>query len=251
MNLVSIITPVYNSADYITEAILSVKRQTYPDWELLIVDDCSVDETARVIKHFTADDKRIRYFKLEKNSGAGVARNKGIQESKGKYIAFLDSDDEWYPEKLSTQIAIMEGKQYEFTYTDYLIINQESGKKIPFEALRDKVTYADIIRFDYICCSTVIYNQDKLGRVCMPDLRNRQDWALWIQLLKKTDAAYRIKKKLTIYSQRKNSISGRKLKLVKYHWFIYRRFMALGFLKSCYLFFNNIILHLYYGQWKR
>jgi glycosyltransferase involved in cell wall biosynthesis len=246
MNLVSIITPVYNSADYITEAILSVKDQIYPDWELLIVDDCSVDETEQVIRKFVEDDKRIRYFKLEKNSGAGVARNKGIQESKGKYIAFLDSDDKWYPEKLSTQIAIMEGKQYEFTYTDYLIINQESGKEIPFEALLDKVTYSDEIRFNYVACSTVIYNREKLGKVYMPDLRNRQDWALWIQLLKKTDAAYRIKKKLTIYLQRKDSISGSKFKMVKYHWFIYRRFLRHGLFKSLFLLFSNIVLHLYY-----
>lgn len=250
MNLVSIITPVFNSAGYVSETILSVKRQTYSSWELLIVDDCSTDGTEQVVSKFSKDDKRIRYFRLEKNSGAGVARNKGIRESKGKYIAFLDSDDKWRPEKLSIQIAIMEEKNYDFTYTDYLILDQKNEKEIQFEALLDKVTYSDVIKFNYIACSTVIYNQKNLGKVYMPDFRNRQDWALWIQLLKKTDTAYCIKQELTIYFRRKDSISSSKFKMVKYHWLIYRQFLEQKFIKSLYLLFRNIILHLYYGKKK-
>ena len=246
MNLVSIITPVYNSADYIMEAILSVKSQTYPNWELLIVDDCSVDETARIIQNYAADDKRIRYFKLAQNSGPGIARNKGIREARGKYIAFLDSDDKWMFDKLSTQIPIMEEKRYDFTYTDYLIVDQKNSRKIPFEARLDKVTSSDIIRFNYIACSTVVYNREKLGKVYMPDLRNRQDWALWIRLLEKTNAAYRVNKMLTVYLQRYDSISSNKFKMIKYHWFIYKRFLGYGLLESLFLLCSNISRHLYY-----
>ena len=251
MNLVSIIIPVFNSAGFVNEAILSVKKQTYPYWEIIIVDDCSIDETEQVIRKLCEKDEKIHYFRLAKNSGAAVARNLGIQKSKGKYIAFLDSDDKWVPDKLSTQIAVMEEKNYNFTYTDYVIMNQKTGKSIQFDSIMDKVIYADEVKFNYIACSTVIFNQEVLGKHYMPDLRNRQDWGLWISLLTKTEAAYRVKEKLTIYLQRKNSISSSKFKMIKYHWLIYRKFLKKRFIHSIYLLSINVVLHWYYGQRKK
>ncbi|GAG53747.1 unnamed protein product [marine sediment metagenome] len=218
---------------------------------MIIVDDCSTDDSVNIVQSFIEQDSRIKIIRLAQNSGPTVARNTAVEVANGRYIAFLDSDDKWCPDKLSMQIAVMEEKNYNFTYSDYIIINQENGKSIPFESILDKVTYSDEVKFNYIACSTVIYNQANLGKNYMPDLRNRQDWALWIQLLKKTDAAYRINKKLTIYLQRTDSISSRKFKLVKYHWLIYRRFLAKNFLTSLYLLIRNITLHLNYGYRKK
>jgi len=248
---VSIITPLHNSAQFIADTIRSVQDQTYSDWEMIIVDDCSTDDSVNIVQSFVEQDSRIKIIRLAQNFGPAVARNTAIEAANGRYIAFLDSDDKWCSDKLSTQIAVMEEKNYNFTYSDYIIINQENGKSIPFESILDKVTYSDEIRFNYIACSTVIYNQASLGKNYMPDLRNRQDWALWIQILKNTDAAYRINKKLTIYLQRTDSISSSKFKLVKYHWLIYRRFLAKNICKSLYLLIMNIILHLIYGKRKK
>lgn len=250
MDLVSIITPVYNSADFIKETILSVTNQTYPNWELIIVDDCSTDNTEFVISELIKAEKRIKYIRQKKNGGAGIARNKGIELAQGKYIAFLDSDDQWLEDKLHLQICYMEKQNCNFSFTDYYIVKGSEPKKL-FKNYKTKISYKDEEKFNYIACSTVIYNQNMLGKIYMPTIRNRQDWGLWLNILQKTKFAYCYTVPLTYYHIRENSISNNKIKMIKYHWYIYRYHLKKELLMSLFYLFNNLILHLIYSNKKK
>lgn len=243
MDLVSVITPTYNSSKLIEKTVQSVIAQTYHNWELIIIDDCSIDNTVSVIKKLCEKDKRIKYLVLNKNSGAGIARNEGIKLAKGKFIAFLDSDDDWLPMKLSLQIKLMKENQYYFTYTNYFIVKKD-GEILPYYSLKNKIDFKDEVKFNYVACSTVVYNQLELGKVYMPVLRNRQDWGLWLSLLKKTSFAYCIDEHLTNYSIRGDSISNDKRKMVKYHWKIYKEHLGFNVIKSFFYLIRNIIWHI-------
>lgn len=220
LGLVSIITPSYNSARFVAQTIESIKNQTYSNWELLITDDGSTDDSQHIISEFIKDDTRIKLFVLEGNSGAAVARNNSIKHAKGRFIAFCDSDDCWYPTKLEEQLQFMKERDCFLSYTSYDIMN-EAGKKIGhFNCLR-KTTFAKILQDDGIGCLTAIYDAGKIGKVYMPLLRKRQDWGLWIQIIKKFGPAYGLQKRLAIYRKRSDSISANKMKLFKYHRNIY------------------------------
>lgn len=247
--MVSVVLPAYNSASYIEATIQSIRDQTYRDWELLIVDDCSSDNIEYVVERLRMKDSRIRFFRLEINSGAGIARNKGIREASGRYIAFLDSDDRWDQRKLAMQIDFMEKKKCSFSFTDYYIVNHEGDMQV-FHSLKDKVEMKDMIRFNYIACSTVIYNTERLGKIYMKDYRNRQDWGLWLDILKKTDVAFCLKEPLSYYYQRKESISSNKLKLIPYHWKIYRDHLGGSFIWSLLQLTRNMILHVRFAYEK-
>jgi teichuronic acid biosynthesis glycosyltransferase TuaG len=244
MDLVSIITPVYKSGLYISETIQSVLNQKYSNWELLLIDDCSPDNSSQIIKSFMENDSRIKYTRLKKNSGPAIARNIGIEKANGTYIAFLDSDDNWYGNKLSEQIHYMKENNYAFTFTDYIIRDESTNRDLPYLSRKNRVTYSDEIKFNFIATSTVVFNQHELGKLFMPDIRNRQDWALWIRILEKTDAAWRLDKKLTLYYRRKDSISSNKLKLIKYHWFIFNSFLDYNRIKSLWMLIRNIFMHI-------
>ena len=183
MNLVSIITPVYNSEKYLSEHIRSVQAQTHANWEHILVDDCSSDESETLIKSFQKEDSRIKYHRLDTNSGAGIARNKAIELSEGKYIAFLDSDDQWYPEKLEKQLSFMQENDYHFTFTDYDMVD-EAGKELN-KRVRCKpvLTYNKALYKNPIGCLTVIYDVGFFGKQYMPSIRKRQDYALWLQVV--------------------------------------------------------------------
>ena len=219
--LVSIITPTYNSLNYLDITIQSIINQTYKNWELLITDDCSTDGTWEKLKQYSHKDSRIKTFKLAQNSGAGVARNNSIEHAKGRFIAFCDSDDSWVPEKLEKQIKFMLDNSVPFSYTDYEIVN-EHNEIIAFFNAPAKITYKDMLKQDEIGCLTAIYDAEILGKHFMPKLRKRQDWALWLNILKKTPFAMGLKERLAIYKKRKDSISSNKIKLVKYIWQVYR-----------------------------
>ncbi|WP_019670908.1 glycosyltransferase family 2 protein [Eudoraea adriatica] len=241
MSLVSIITPVYNSEKYIEGTIESVQAQTHTNWEHILVDDCSSDGSATLIKTFQEKDPRIKYHRLKKNSGAGMARNKGIEFAKGKYIAFLDSDDVWYPEKLEKQLHFMEQNNYHFTFTDYDQIN-EAGQRLS-KVLKCKpiVTYKNALYKNPIGCLTVIYDVDFFGKQYMSSIRKRQDYALWLKLLKKTNG-YGLNECLASYRVGNESISANKLDLLKYEWKIYRDEENLPFLKSTFYLISAIVL---------
>lgn len=243
-NLVSIITPSYNSSSFISETITSILSQTYPNWELLITDDCSTDNSVQIIEQYANQDSRIKLFRLEKNSGAGVCRNRSIQEAKGRFIAFCDSDDCWKPEKLERQIAFMLERDCALSYTSYLVCDEQS-KVNGIVVARTRETYASMLCDDGIGCLTAIYDTQKVGKIYMPELRKRQDWGLWLKILEKCGVAYGMKEPLAIYRVRSGSISRNKLSLVKYNLNVYKKVLRFSTLKS-YFFFYFVFLPSYF-----
>ena len=240
--LISIITPSYKSEKFISQTIESVLSQTYKNWEMIIVDDCSPDNSYEIIEDYVKKDNRIKLIKLEKNSGPAVARNTAIKESRGRYIAFLDADDLWIPEKLEKQINFMKENDLSFTYSAYDLIGEEDnnlGEFIP----PVEVSYNSILKTNPIGCLTAIYDIKKLGKVYMPNILKRQDYGLWLKILKQIDSTKGMKEKLAIYRIRKNSVSSNKLKAASYQWKIYREVEKLNIFKSFYYFINYI----YYG----
>ena len=243
-SLVSIITPSYNSSRFIAETIESVLAQTYQNWEMLITDDCSKDDSVEIIQRYAEKDFRIKLFQLEKNSGAGICRNNSIREAKGRYIAFLDSDDRWYPTKLEKQIAFMEQQGYAVSYTSYDVCD-ENGKLTGVVYCRKSVSYFSMLVDCGIGCLTGIYDTEVLGKVYMPQIRKRQDWALWIQLLKICRNAYGLKESLAIYRKSNSSISSNKFKLVSYNWAVYRKVLNFSLIKS-FIYFYLLFIPFYF-----
>lgn len=230
--LISIITPTYNCGEFIAETIESVLKQTYKNWEMIIVDDCSTDNTNEIVNTYIAKDKRIKYYCLKKNSGAAIARTKAIDLAKGSYIAFLDSDDIWLPNKLEYQLFTMKKNNWNFTCTDYEQVD-ENGKKLNKVIKSVKKTDYNRLLLDCpVGNSTVMYNAKKLGKFTVPNIRKRNDDALWLQMLKKEKYIYGIDMILMQYRVRSNSISSNKIQLIKYHWFLYRDIEHLGKLRS-------------------
>lgn len=226
--LVSIITPLYNSQAYIADTINSVLKQTYSNWELLLVDDCSTDDTIKIVKHYANKYNSIKLLKNEVNSGAAISRNKGIFEAKGDYIAFLDADDLWKPEKLEKQIAFMEIENCDVCFSSYEQID-EKGK--PLNRLIQAIptlTYKKYLKSNYIGNLTGIYNAKRLGKITSPNLRKRQDWLLWLTAIKKSGKPARsVQESLAFYRVHNNSMSSNKFNLLKYNYLVYRK--GLGF----------------------
>lgn len=236
--LISIIMPSYNTGAQIADTIRSVQAQTYQNWELIIVDDCSSDDTDAVVAAF--EDPRIRYLKNEKNSGAAVSRNRALREAKGRYIAFLDSDDLWAPEKLELQLAYMKEKGYAFTYTDYRIRNYD-GSEAPYIITGpNKVSKWKLYCYCYFFTSTVLYDASVVGLIQIEDLKKNNDYAMWFQGAEKTDM-YRLPQPLAWYCRREDSISsGRKWKLIRHHYILYRKGLKKAVVPS--LFYTGLNL---------
>lgn len=241
--LVSIITPVFNSEKYISDTIESVLLQTYMQWEHILVDDCSSDTSEAIIKSYQARDPRIKYHSLKINSGAGIARNKGIELAKGNYIAFLDSDDLWYPEKLEKQLHFMQKNGYHFTFTDYDMINENGQKLSKIVKAKPVLTYKKALFKNPIGCLSVMYDVDFFEKKYMPVIRKRQDYGLWLELLKKTNG-YGLNECLASYRMGNESISANKLALIKYEWKLYREVEGLSWVKSLFYLVSAIILKL-------
>lgn len=245
--LVSIITPSYNSANFVADTIEAVLKQTYPYWELLITDDCSTDNSVEIIEEYTRKDSRIKLRKLEKNCGAGICRNKSIEAAKGRYIAFCDSDDVWMPQKLEKQLAFMEKKGCALTYSSYILMDEGGNEKGIMVCMR-KIDFASMKRDDGIGCLTAMYDTEKVGKMYMPSIRKRQDWGLWLEILAKCKVAYGIKEPLAYYRIRCGSISNNKVALVKHNINVYRTILKFSALKA-YLFFLFVFMPTY--LWKR
>lgn len=235
---VSIIMPSYNTAEYIGQTIDSVLAQTYTDWELIIVDDCSRDNTDEVVGRYT--DPRIRYLKNEVNSGAAVSRNRALREAKGRYIAFLDSDDLWDKDKLKEQLSFMKEKGYAFTYTDYRIIYMDNSKADYMITGPKRVSKWKLYCYCYFFTSTVLYDSSVVGLIQIADLKKNNDYAMWFQAAEKTDM-HRLSRCLSYYRRRNESISsGSKLKLIRHHYIMYRKALHKAVIPS--LFYTGLNL---------
>ena len=244
--LVSIITPSYNSSSFIAETIESILSQTYLNWELLITDDCSTDRSVEIIERYIQRDSRIKLFRLEKNCGAGVCRNRSISEAKGRFIAFCDSDDRWRPEKLEKQLAFMREKDCALSYTSYMTCD-ESGKISSIVIGKRRETYFSMRCDNRIGCLTAVYDTEKVGKVFMTELRKRQDWGLWLTILRRCEVAYGLKEPLAIYRIHSNSISRNKGALMKYNISVYKTVLGYSPMAS-YLYFFILFLPSYFSK---
>jgi glycosyltransferase involved in cell wall biosynthesis len=237
-SLVSIVTPTYNSEAFILQTIESVQNQTYKNWEMIIVDDCSVDNTANIVIEKVTSDKRISFIRLDQNSGPAKARNAGIEKVSGKYMTFLDADDIWFPEFISTSIETIIKNQVFFVFSSYRRSNEELEFVYSDFIVPQKVTYTDILKSNSISCLTAFIDIEKLGKKRMPDIFKRQDMGLWLQYLKEIPFAFGIQKPMAIYRIRENSLSRKKSKLLKYQWQFYREVEHLSVLQSAYYMIN-------------
>lgn len=214
--LVSIVMPSWNTGSFIAESIQSVINQTYGNWELLLVDDNSTDNTDEVVDSF--HDKRIRYFKNKKNYGAAITRNKALREAKGEWIAFLDSDDLWEPEKLEHQIAFMRKNHLVFSYHEYVKIDEKSKPLNIYVSGPEIVTKKKMYHYGYPGCLTFMYSAKVIGLIQIKDIKKNNDYAILLKLCKKADC-YLLKENLARYRIRKKSISHDKpSKKLKSHY---------------------------------
>ena len=215
-------------------SVLSVQHQTYLNWEMLIVDDCSTDKTFEIILEFANLDSRIKFYQLSKNSGAGVARNKALEYASGKYIAFLDSDDLWKPEKLEKQIDFLQKNSLKFTFSfyEYIDENGKSLNKIIQSPLN--LSYKQLFFCNYVGNLTGIYDSDFFGKIPILLIRKRQDWILWLTILKKIQVAKPVPESLAFYRIRNDSISASKISLLKHNYNVYRNFHKENVIISCF-----------------
>ncbi len=233
-DLVSIITPTYNCGKFIGRTIESVQRQTYHNWEMIIVDDCSTDDTEDIVNKYKAKDGRIKYHKLKTNSGAAVARTESMKLAKGSYMAFLDSDDIWHPEKLKTQLSYMRNNDIAFSCTAYEQIDEEDNLIGKTVSSPKRINYNRLLLDCPVGNSTVMYNVDKMGKFEVPNIRKRNDDALWLAMLKKEKYIMSMPDVLMRYRVRQNSISSNKIDLIKYHWKLYREIEHLSVPRSAF-----------------
>lgn len=230
--LISIITPVYNSEKYIGDTIKSVLEQTYSNWEMLIADDCSKDNTEQVVKQF--NDPRIKYFKLKSNSGAAVARNEALEKAQGKIIAFLDADDMWKPEKLEKQLKFMLDNNYGFTFSAYEILREDKNKVVN---VPKSLNYSQFMKNTIIGTLTVMVNTEIVGEVRLVNVKKDHDSMTWAKLMREGNTAYGLNESLAYYRKVAGSISNNKFKAAKTHWNNCRQIEKLSIPKCAYYFF--------------
>lgn len=220
---------------FISETINSVINQTYKSWELILIDDFSEDNTLKIAKPFLDKHPNIRLLKNLNNHGAAISRNKGIEASKGDYIAFLDGDDLWKPKKLEIQIAFMKANNCDVSFSSYKQID-ENGKPLNklVKAL-PKLSYKKYLKSNYIGNLTGVYHAKNLGKITTPNLRKRQDWLLWLAAIKKSGKpALGIQESLAYYRVRNNSISSNKLELIKHNYWVYKKGLGFSTIKATY-----------------
>jgi glycosyltransferase involved in cell wall biosynthesis len=215
MNIsVSIITPNYNSAKFIEKTIESVLAQTYQYWEMIIVDDCSTDRSYDIALRYAEKDNRIRVYRMEKNGGAALARNKAIEFSNGDYLAFLDSDDVWYPEKLEKQLKFMIKNECDFSFTEYEYIDKDDNSLGIKTRVTKKLTYRKMLFYCFPGCLTVMYKQDVNNKICGPNISNMEDYGLFLRVIKHCSNAKGYSQCLAMYRIRHNSLSRNKFKKI-------------------------------------
>ncbi|MCW2257104.1 glycosyltransferase involved in cell wall biosynthesis [Providencia alcalifaciens] len=238
MELVSIIMPLYNSARFLNLSIDSVLSQTYKNWELILIDDCSTDDSLSKAEIYCNKDSRIKLIKLNENSGAAIARNKGIKLASGKYIAFLDSDDIWLPNKLEIQLDFMISSNALLSYTAYKKIDENNQEIINF-GIPPILGYRDLLKACVIGCLTVVYDAEQLGKIYMPLGTKREDYALWLKIMReKNIIAYGLNEILACYRIYEGQSSSKKLSMAKENWNLLRKQEGLVLHLALYYFFQ-------------
>lgn len=240
--LVSIITPVYKCESLIKETIECVINQSYKNWEMILVDDCSPDNSAKIVKEYAKKDNRIKYIKLDKNSGAAIARNKALEKAKGRFIAYLDSDDLWKKDKLEKQVDFMIKNNCAFCCTDYEKIKEDGTSLNKIIKIPKIVNYNLYLRNTIIQTVGVMIDIEKTGKelLVMPNIRRRQDAATWCQILKAGFNCYEVPENLSYYRVVTNSLSSNKFKAVKGTWTLYRKIEKLPLWKACFCFIGYV-----------
>ena len=236
--LVSVIMPSYNSKKYVLESITSVINQSYSNWELIIVDDCSIDGSASYISDLIKElgDDRIIFSKQKINNGPAFTRNIAITKARGNYIAFLDSDDLWHPDKLKLQMHFMIENNFSFTFHNYSAYNSSLKRKLYTVNCPSKLNYESYAKNTIIGCLTVIIDKTHFRDYLMPLIKSSHDMALWLKLLKSTDFAHCLHHNLAFYRVLDNSNTSSKFKASKDVWKVYRKIEKINFLKSIFYF---------------
>ncbi|WP_417189864.1 glycosyltransferase family 2 protein [Bacteroides sp.] len=239
--LVSVIMPSYNASRFIAESINSVLLQTYVHWELLIVDDCSKDNSVEVIQKFADIDSRVKLFPLKENVGAAAARNIAIEHAQGRYIAFLDSDDVWNENKLRIQLSFMEQNSYAFTFSDYYVMEEDGRKTGNIVRVPASLTYHQYLRNTIIGCLTVIIDKKQIGDFKMPLIKSSHDMALWLLIMKRGFMAYGLKEVLAGYRLVSTSNTAKKWKAAKDVWKVYRKIEGVSVVYAAYCFCGYVL----------
>jgi teichuronic acid biosynthesis glycosyltransferase TuaG len=229
---ISIITPCYNSENYIEQTILSVINQTYENWEWWIVDDCSKDQSVEIIRNF--NDPRIHLIALEKNAGAAEARNIGLRNASGRFITFIDSDDVWLPHFLKTAVNYLIENGEELVYGTYKRHDEDLNPLLEDFVAEDNITYDRILYNCPIPMLTSMYDTKRIGKIPIPEVDMREDYAMWIEILKRIPKARAIKEPLAIYRIRKTSYSRNKFLILRKQFNVYYKYLKLSLLKSTY-----------------
>jgi len=233
---VSIITPAYNASEYLPETVASVKGQTFTDWEMIIVDDCSKDDTYQVACSLAEEDTRIKVLQHKQNGGVAVARNTALDAATGDYIAFLDSDDLWMPDKLEKQLAFMESNGYVLSYTMYQKFRTDTGQCGKIIKAPKKMTANAILGNTAIGCLTVMVNRKKVGAFHMPLIKHTEDNCTWREILSRGYTAYGLQENLALYREGNDSLTSSKQKAAKQQWETYREFYKFSLIKSAFYF---------------
>jgi glycosyltransferase involved in cell wall biosynthesis len=248
--LVSIITPNYNCAKFILQTIESVLNQTYQNWEMLIIDDCSTDGSYEIALKYAGKDSRIHVFRMGKNSGTAICRNKAIDLSRGEYLAFLDSDDIWLPRKLERQLQFMQENNCDFSFTEYEHID-ENGMALGTRArIIKKLTYKKMLLHCFPGCLTVVYRQDIKEKIYCDDIKKNNDHALFLRVLKKCKNARGLPELLAFYRIRKDSISRKKLQMVKPYITVLHEFEHVNIVYSYFCLFTHVIIKYFFKYTK-
>ncbi len=247
--LVSIIIPTFNSAKYIEKTIRSVQNQTYQDWEMIIVDDCSTDETYNIVRKIAKADMRIHIFEQDKNAGAAMARNRALDTSSGRFIAYLDADDIWLQDKLEKQVSFMVENNYGFSCASYEVVDDKGNDLNKKIHMLPKVDYIGFLTNNLLQTVGIMVDTNIVDKkyLIMPDMRRRQDAATWLQILKAGYKCYGLNEVLGQYRRTDNSLSSNKIKAAKGVWHLYRKTEKLSLAFSCYCFARYIVL----AVWKR
>lgn len=248
-DMVSVITPSYNCKKYIVKTIESVQNQTYQNWEMIIVDDCSTDSTCTIIEDISRKDPRVKLFRQEHNSGAGAARTRAMQTATGRFIAYLDADDIWLSNKLERQVAFMLEHKCGFSCTSYEVIDDDGNSLNKYVHMLSKVDYMGFLTNNLLQTVGIMVDTTIVDKSClvMPNIRRRQDAATWLQVLKAGHDCYGLDEILAQYRRAENSLSSNKIKAVKGVWKLYRDIEKLPLPFSCYCFVRYAFLAI----WKR
>lgn len=243
-DLVSVIVPVYNAKSFLGETLDSILNQTYKKIEIICIDDMSSDGSRDLIMEYASKSEKVVPLFLEKNGGVSNARNRGIEKAKGRFIAFLDSDDVWLPKKIENQIKFMRENNYGFSFTSYQFIDSDSKRLNTVVKAKEVVTYDDLLKHNAISCLTVVIDRDFIDEIKMPSIHH-EDYATWLSILKKGHRAYGLNELLALYRTRSNSLSGNKIKAAGWTWNILRNEEKLGLIKSIYCFSYYAVVNVF------